>query len=84
MLEGVEKLLLSPFHFVYHCAQDIKGSSCFGVAFGSGHYMKQCHVFQAKSEREVSEVTVVHVLGAQGAFGFGANKRETCLLKFRG
>ena len=54
VLEGAEKLLMSPFHFIYHCAQDIKGSSCFGVAFGSGHYMKQCHVFQAKSDREVS------------------------------
>ena len=53
VLEGTEKLLHSPLHSVYHCAQDTKGSSCFGVTFGSGHYMKQCHVFQAKSDREV-------------------------------
>lgn len=38
------------------CIQDInRGSSdCFAVTFAAGPLAKQCHVFQAKSNREVS------------------------------
>lgn len=28
-------------------------SDCLAVALGTGHYAKQCHAFQAKSNREV-------------------------------
>ena len=47
-----EKLLISPMHCIYDAN---KGKSeCFAVAFISGRYAKQCHVFQARSSREVS------------------------------
>ena len=71
MFEESEKLLHSPLHLVYHCAQDTKGSSCFGVAVGSGHYMKQCHVhvFQAKSDREVRRRDLCVMRGGGGGGG---------------
>ena len=50
-----EKLLVFPLHCIAHCTHDMnRGSSdCLAVTFSSGHYAKQCHVFQAMSSREV-------------------------------
>ena len=47
---------------LFHIAQCVHGfSDCFAVAFSGGHYGKQCHVFQAKSSREVSVCVCVCV-----------------------
>ena len=34
-------------------------SDCLAVSFAVGHYAKQCHAFQAKSNREVGHMPVV-------------------------
>lgn len=51
-----DKLLESLLQNVAQVApDDIKGSGqCLAVSFHSGHYNNQCHVFQAKTNREVS------------------------------
>ena len=50
-----EKLLVSPLRSVAHCDVSKGSSECFVVTFKSGHYAKQCHVFQAKANKEVSQ-----------------------------
>ena len=49
---GSERLLVCPLSHIAQCAHGF--SDCFAIAFSGGHYGKQCHVFQAKSSREVS------------------------------
>ena len=51
-----EKLLISALH----CIQDINRGSgdCVAVTFAAGPLAKQCHVFQARSSREVICVCV--------------------------
>ena len=51
-----DKLLESPLQYVAQVApDDIKGSGhCLAISFHSGHNDNQCHVFQTKTNREVS------------------------------
>ena len=53
-----DKLLESPLHFVAQVApDDIKGSGqCLAISFLSGHNNNQCHVFRAKTNREVGKL----------------------------
>ena len=50
-------------------------SDCLAVSFGTGHYSKQCHAFQAKSSREVREKGVESVGGASQAEGEHSNEQ---------
>jgi hypothetical protein len=49
-------ILSSPLINISQCVQHSqKGfNDCFGLAFNSGPWIKQCHIFQAKSDKEVS------------------------------
>lgn len=59
-----DKLLESPLHFVAQVApDDIKGSGqCLAISFLSGHNNNQCHVFRAKTNREVGELCCLVLL----------------------
>ena len=58
-----DKLLDSPLHFIAQVTpDDIKGVGQFlAIGFLGGHYNNQCHVFKAKSNREVSQTAAVRV-----------------------
>lgn len=49
-----DRVLVSPLHFIAQVLpDDMKGSSCLAISFMAGPNNNQCHVFQAKTNREV-------------------------------
>ena len=54
--EKEQELLTSPLTNISQCVQHTQEgfSDCFGLVFNSGPWFKQCHIFQAKSNKEVS------------------------------
>lgn len=50
-----ETLIMSSVACIAQCVCELNRqfSDCLAITFSSGHYAKQCHVFQAKSSREV-------------------------------
>ena len=54
--EGEQELLTSPLTNISQCLQHTAQgfNDCFGLVFSSGPWIKQCHIFQAKSNKEVS------------------------------
>ena len=55
ILDEGEEYLTCPLVQVLSCVQHSSQgfNDCFGVLFGTGSFAQQCHVFQAKSSREV-------------------------------
>ena len=55
--EGEQELLTSPLTNISQCLQHTAQgfNDCFGLVFSSGPWIKQCHIFQAKSNKEVSD-----------------------------
>ena len=55
-----EMLLMSSVACIAQCVCELNRAlnDCLAVTFSSGHNAKQCHVFQAKSPREVSYISV--------------------------
>ena len=53
-----EMLIMSSVACIAQCVCELNRAlnDCLAVTFSSGHNAKQCHVFQAKSAREVSRV----------------------------
>lgn len=50
-----EALIMSSVACIAHCACELNRvlNDCLAITFASGHNAKQCHVFQARSAREV-------------------------------
>lgn len=62
--EKEQELLTSPLTNISQCIQHTEEgfSDCFGLVFNSGPWIKQCHIFQAKSDKEVSVGRVLYFL----------------------
>ena len=54
-----EMLIMSSVACIAQCVCELNRAlnDCLAVTFSSGHNAKQCHVFQAKSAREVSRLS---------------------------
>ena len=54
--EGDKEIISSPFTNISQCVQHTEQgfNDCLGLVFNSGPWFKQCHVFQAKTSKEVS------------------------------
>ena len=65
-----ETLIMSSVACIAQCGCELnKGlSDCLAVTFSSGHNAKQCHVFQARSAREVSRTLSVGFLSFAGGY----------------
>ena len=55
-----EMLIMSSVACIAQCACELNRvlNDCLAITFGSGHNAKQCHVFQARSPREVSQLSL--------------------------
>lgn len=53
--EGNKEILTSPLTNISQCSHHSEQgfNDCFGLVFSSGPWFKQCHIFQAKSSKEV-------------------------------
>ena len=56
-----ETLITSSVACIAQCVCELNRSrnDCLAISFSSGHNSKQCHVFQAKSARQVSSISTL-------------------------